>query len=111
MSPRLLLVDNYDSFTFNLYQALAEVMGTPPIVVTNDAHYASVRALDFDGVVLSPGPGRPMVARDFGICARLIEDVDVPILGICLGRWHADLGCMNEKTNAHTQMHRHVQGH
>ena len=90
MSLRLLLVDNYDSFTFNLYQALATLLEAPPIVVPNDADYGTVRALDFDAVILSPGPGRPTVERDFGICRRLIEDLDVPILGVCLG--HQGIG-------------------
>jgi len=90
VTPRLLLVDNYDSFTFNLYQALAAVLDTPPIVVANDAHYASVMTLEFDGVVISPGPGRPSVSRDFGICSRLIEDLEIPILGVCLG--HQGIG-------------------
>ena len=90
MTARLLLVDNYDSFTFNLYQALAQVLDVPPLVVTNDAHYGSVCALEFDGVVLSPGPGHPNVSRDFGICSRLINELDVPILGVCLG--HQGIG-------------------
>ncbi len=82
---RTLLIDNYDSFTFNLYQYLAEVNRAAPIVVRNDAAWEQVRALDFDNIVISPGPGRPEVAADFGICARAILEAQVPVLGVCLG--------------------------
>lgn len=83
---KTLLIDNYDSFTFNLYQQIAEVNGMPPIVVKNDAHsWAEISQLDFDNIVISPGPGRPEVAEDFGICAEAILEATVPVLGVCLG--------------------------
>ncbi len=82
---RTLLVDNYDSFTYNLYSLLTRVNGTPPIVVTNDTSWDRVRTLDFDNVVISPGPGRPDRERDFGISARALTELPVPILGVCLG--------------------------
>ena len=57
---RTLLIDNYDSFTFNLFQLLAAVNREEPIVVRNDeASWAELEALPFDNVVVSPGPGRP----------------------------------------------------
>ena len=81
-----LLIDNYDSFTFNLYQLIAEVNGVAPIVVRNDAApWEEVRDLDYDNIVISPGPGRPEVPGDFGICSEAILEATVPLLGVCLG--------------------------
>lgn len=89
MSPpnpvRTLLVDNYDSFTYNLYDLLTRVNGIPPRVLTHDRSWDEVHAEPFDNVVISPGPGRPDRPRDFGISARTLTDAQVPILGVCLG--------------------------
>jgi para-aminobenzoate synthetase len=83
---KTLLIDNYDSFTFNLYQYLAEVNSTPPLVVRNDsAPWAEIRDLEFDNIVISPGPGRPEVESDFGICRQALLEATVPVLGVCLG--------------------------
>jgi para-aminobenzoate synthetase len=85
-----LLIDNYDSFTYNLYHLIAEVTGEPPHVVYNDSPLDEVRALDFDNVVVSPGPGKPSAEKDFGISKNAIRDFGVPVLGICLG--HQGIG-------------------
>jgi len=80
----ILLLDNYDSFTFNLYQALAE-LGAEVEVARNDAlSVAEVLALAPRAVVLSPGPGRP---RDAGITLELLGalPLSTPLLGVCLG--------------------------
>ena len=83
---RTILVDNYDSFTYNVFDLLAEVNGVEPIVVRNDElTWPELRALEFDNVVISPGPGRPDRPRDFGVCADLISECEAPLLGICLG--------------------------
>jgi len=83
---KTLLIDNYDSFTFNLYQYLAEVNSTPPLVVRNDsARWDEICDLEFDNIVISPGPGRPEIERDFGICRQAILEAPVPVLGVCLG--------------------------
>ncbi len=86
MSPRVVLVDNYDSFTWNLAQYLG-MAGANVWVVKNDAvTLQDIRTYGPSHIVLSPGPGRPEVARDFGVCADVLRDiVDVPLLGVCLG--------------------------
>ncbi|KAK4487530.1 hypothetical protein RD792_005822 [Penstemon davidsonii] len=94
---RTLLIDNYDSYTYNIFQELAVINGVPPVVIRNDewsweeiCHYLyEVKA--FDNIVISPGPGSPTCDVDIGICLRLLlECRDIPILGVCLG--HQALG-------------------
>ena len=84
----ILMIDNYDSFTYNLVQMLTAA-GAEVDVVRNDA--ASVKALlarEPEGIVLSPGPGRP---EDAGVCLELLRRrAPVPLLGVCLG--HQALG-------------------
>ncbi|HSN90095.1 MAG TPA: aminodeoxychorismate/anthranilate synthase component II [Anaeromyxobacteraceae bacterium] len=83
-APRLLLVDNYDSFTFNLVQYLGE-LGADVDVFRNDAvDVAGIRARRPDGLVLSPGPCTPDQA---GVTLGAIRALagDLPILGVCLG--------------------------
>lgn len=88
---KTLLIDNYDSYTFNLYQMIAQVNGELPIVIRNDqANWSELKELAFDNVVISPGPGNPKKEKDFGICRQIIQEVDVPLLGVCLG--HQGLG-------------------
>ncbi|MEU4874898.1 chorismate-binding protein [Streptomyces sp. NPDC021608] len=83
---KTLLIDNYDSYTYNLFQLIAEVNGEEPVVVLNDAPADAVVDLAaFDNVVVSPGPGHPSRARDFGISARVLAEAPVPVLGVCLG--------------------------
>jgi len=84
---QVLLIDNYDSYTHNLYQALG-TLGARVRVVRNDGiDVAGALALEPTHVVLSPGPGHPEHERDFGICGSLIETLGprVPLLGVCLG--------------------------
>ena len=83
---RVLVVDNYDSFTYNLVQYLARMPGVSPVVVSNDdPGWREADLEDFDCVVISPGPGRPERPADFGICRKVIEAAQVPLLGVCLG--------------------------
>ncbi|MEV7358839.1 aminodeoxychorismate synthase component I [Kitasatospora sp. NPDC091276] len=83
---RTLLVDNYDSFTYNLFHYLAEVNGREPEVVRNDDPSFRPELLDdFDTVVLSPGPGTPHNPSDFGHCAGIAREGRLPVLGVCLG--------------------------
>ncbi len=88
---KTLLIDNYDSFTYNLFQLLAEANGEEPTVVRNDeASWEELVALELDNIVISPGPGRPDRAGDFGVCEEAIRHSAVPLLGVCLG--HQGLG-------------------
>lgn len=88
---KTLIVDNYDSFTFNLYQLIAEVNGELPVVIENDRLDRLTRQLhEFDNVVISPGPGHPGNQKDFGVCHELLTTLDIPVLGVCLG--HQGIG-------------------
>ena len=80
----LLLLDNYDSFTYNVYQLLTK-LGAEVEVVRNDAMTVDeIRAKKYKGIVISPGPGLP---KDAGITEEVIRELatETPILGICLG--------------------------
>jgi anthranilate synthase component 2 len=80
----LLVLDNYDSFTYNLVQYVGE-LGAEPVVYRNDAlSVDQVLALDPEAIIISPGPGEP---RDAGISVPLIRAVlgRIPLLGVCLG--------------------------
>lgn len=80
----ILLIDNYDSFTYNLVHYLGE-LGAESVVRRHDAiTIEEARALSPDGIVISPGPGTP---DDSGICCALTEAIgpELPILGVCLG--------------------------
>ena len=82
----VLLVDNYDSFTFNLQHLLAAELGELPTVCHNDEiPFDALRRGEFRALVISPGPGRPERAADFGECRRAILEFDLPVLGVCLG--------------------------
>ncbi|HEU4398834.1 MAG TPA: aminodeoxychorismate/anthranilate synthase component II, partial [Actinomycetota bacterium] len=81
---RILVIDNYDSFVFNLVQYLGE-LGAQTVVWRNDAGTVDdVRGLRPDGVVISPGPGHP---RDARLSVDVVRELgpDLPVLGVCLG--------------------------
>ena len=82
LMTRILVVDNYDSFVFNIVQYLAQ-LGAEVTVKRND-EVTTVQALDYDGILLSPGPGTP---EDAGVCMVMVRDCGgkVPIFGVCLG--------------------------
>ena len=83
---RTLLIDNYDSFTFNLFHLLGEVNGDEPLVVRNDElSWDELAALAVDNIVISPGPGRPEHARDVGVSLDVLKRSELPVLGVCLG--------------------------
>ena len=83
---KTVLIDNYDSFTFNLFQLVARVTGEQPLVIRNDDWQAweSLAPGSVDATIISPGPGTPTRAEDFGISAVALQQA-VPLLGVCLG--------------------------
>ncbi len=87
----ILLVDNYDSFTYNLYQYLAELYDGEIIVKRND-EVTLEDAKTASHIVISPGPGHPAKDEDFGMNSRILREVSphVPTLGVCLG--HQGIG-------------------
>ena len=95
----VLIIDNYDSFTFNLYQYIGEILQTMEddkdgasaanVIVkrNNEITLADVQAMNLDRIIISPGPGAPDDPAYFGICAEVIKIMGktTPILGVCLG--------------------------
>ncbi|MGH9101201.1 MAG: anthranilate synthase component II [Acidimicrobiales bacterium] len=84
MAIRLLVVDNYDSFVYNLVQELGE-LGAELVVYRNDqVDVATIRAQSPDAILLSPGPGRP---EDAGVSLDVVRELasEIPIFGVCLG--------------------------
>ncbi len=79
----ILLVDNYDSFSYNLYQLVGEIDPDIKVIRNDEMAVEEIRALKPDRIILSPGPGRP---EDAGVCMDIAKTIhDIPILGVCLG--------------------------
>ncbi|MBP7088227.1 MAG: aminodeoxychorismate/anthranilate synthase component II [Candidatus Omnitrophica bacterium] len=81
---QVLVIDNYDSFTYNLVQYLQELGAKTKVFRNDKVSLAKIKKIKFDRIVISPGPGRP---EDSGISCSLIKEYyrKVPILGVCLG--------------------------
>ncbi len=78
----ILVVDNYDSFAYNLVQYAGEFAGRVTVRRNDEIDLAGIRALDPDGIIVSPGPGIP---QDAGVSMPVFEELDYPTLGVCLG--------------------------
>ena len=79
----ILLIDNYDSFSYNLYQLIGELEPDVKIIRNDDMTVAEIKELNPDHIILSPGPGRP---EDAGIIIDVAKNIhNTPILGVCLG--------------------------
>lgn len=80
----VLLIDNYDSFSYNLYQAVATIDANVKVVRNDEITVPGIRELSPDRVIISPGPGKP---SDAGICVDVIKELhkEFPIFGVCLG--------------------------
>ena len=79
----ILLIDNYDSFSYNLYQLIGKIDSDIKIIRNDELSVEEIINLRPKAIVISPGPGKP---EDAGVSVELIKSVkDIPILGICLG--------------------------
>ncbi|MBF1694259.1 aminodeoxychorismate/anthranilate synthase component II [Selenomonas sp.] len=80
----LLLLDNYDSFTYNIYQLFSDIGAQVEVVRSDKISIDGIRANGYRGIIISPGPGIP---QDAGISEEVIRQLggEIPILGICLG--------------------------
>ena len=90
---KILIIDNYDSFTFNLYQMVGEILentGKPfklDVFRNNEITIDQIKETNYDRIIVSPGPGKPDDPEYFGVCAQVIKDIGktIPVLGVCLG--------------------------
>jgi anthranilate synthase/aminodeoxychorismate synthase-like glutamine amidotransferase len=84
----VLIIDNYDSFTYNLFQYIGEITGKEPAVIrNNEVDFKGIKKLDPLCIIISPGPGHPSIRRDRGNCTAICREFyqTVPLLGICMG--------------------------
>lgn len=82
----ILIIDNYDSFTYNLYQLIGKFNSDIKVVRNDKITLEEIEELNPSHIIISPGPGNPTNPDDFGICGEVILKMeDIPILGICLG--------------------------
>ena len=104
---KFLIIDNYDSFVYNLAQRLGE-LGVSSDVIRNDKITINeIKDRNYDAIVISPGPGTPEDKRYFGICKNVILELGpkIPILGVCLGH-QGIIDCFGGKvTNAENIRH------
>src|SRR6476620_5728550 len=84
---KILIIDNYDSFVYNIAQVMGVLNTTPFVERNNKITLKDILKMDPDAIVISPGPGHPKFKKDFGICNSVITRLGptLPILGICLG--------------------------
>ena len=84
---KFLIIDNYDSFVYNLAQRLGELGVTSDVIRNDELTINQIKNGNYDAIVISPGPGTPDDERYFGICKEVIQDLGptTPILGVCLG--------------------------
>ncbi|MDO8522066.1 MAG: aminodeoxychorismate/anthranilate synthase component II [bacterium] len=90
---KVLIIDNYDSFTFNLYQYVGEILSashekfTLDVVRNDEITLAGIKKRRYDRIIISPGPGDPREDKYFGVCADVLKTVGktTPVLGVCLG--------------------------
>lgn len=80
----ILLIDNFDSFSYNLYQMIGEINPDIKVIRNDELTVAEIDALKPDAIIISPGPGRP---EDAGVCIDVVKELKgkYPILGVCLG--------------------------
>lgn len=84
---KILVIDNYDSFVYNLAQLMGELRTQPTVLRNDRITLEDVLKMDPDAIVISPGPGHPADRKYFGVCTDVIRELghSIPILGVCLG--------------------------
>ena len=84
---KFLIIDNYDSFVYNLAQRLGELGVTSDVIRNDIITVNQIKDKNYDAIIISPGPGTPDDKRYFGICKQVIEELGptTPILGVCIG--------------------------
>jgi anthranilate synthase component 2 len=100
----ILLIDNYDSFAYNLYQLIGQVNPDIRVVRNDKITLDEIKSLNPKAIVLSPGPGKP---EDAGICVDAVKEFagDIPILGVCLGHQSICVAFGGKVSNAKRLMH------
>ncbi len=83
----IIIIDNYDSFTYNLYQMVGEIYPDIMVKKNDEITVDQIKKLEPRAIIISPGPGSPENVRDFGISMQVIKELgsEIPILGVCLG--------------------------
>ncbi len=90
---KILIIDNYDSFTYNLYQICGEILlrlGKPftlDVIRNNEIDIDTIKSRNYERIIISPGPGNPSDPLYFGVCKDVLIDIGkkIPVLGVCLG--------------------------
>lgn len=90
---KVLIVDNYDSFTYNLFQYVGEILGASEkpfkvdVVRNDERSYSDLKSDSYDRIIISPGPGNPADEKYFGVCSQILLNPgkNQRILGVCLG--------------------------
>ena len=84
---KFLIIDNYDSFVYNLAQRLGELGVTSDVIRNDQLTINQIKNGNYDAIIISPGPGTPDDERYFGVCKKVIQELGptTPILGVCLG--------------------------
>jgi len=84
---KFLIIDNYDSFVYNLAQRLGELGVTSDVIRNDQLTIEQIKNENYDAIIISPGPGTPDDKRYFGVCKKVIQELGptMPLLGVCLG--------------------------
>ena len=100
----ILLIDNYDSFSYNLYQMIGAIEPDIRVIRNDEMTVNEIRALKPERIILSPGPGRP---EDAGVLIDVVKELgsEIPILGVCLGHQAICMACGGTVTYAKCLMH------
>jgi anthranilate synthase/aminodeoxychorismate synthase-like glutamine amidotransferase len=106
--PRVVIVDNYDSYTYNLYQRIGEITDVSAHVFRNDkVSIEQIEELEATHLLISPGPGSPEDPAYFGVCRRILLELGprIPVLGVCLGHQGISSTFGGKIVRAPTPMH------